>query len=84
MRERGSVHPDREAAAIIVPADPGFDLVVNLPPATHVEITDREIGGRGKVKGLLQGGEKRLVDVVKDSGHLGLLAEAGTVAVIDR
>jgi hypothetical protein len=69
---RQGLHPDEEPATIPFATRPLLDVLVDLPPATKVEVTDAEIRAMGDIERRLKRWQELLVDVVKNSGHGGL------------
>jgi len=72
------LHPDEETAAMTGAAGPPVNFLVDLLPAAEVEVTDAEIRTIGKLKSLLENGEKRLLDVVENARHLVVILPGGT------
>lgn len=46
-----------------------LDESIQFFPAWHVQITDAKVRMIGDLQGLLQGGEKILLNIVENSGH---------------
>jgi len=65
------LHPDEEAAAMTGATGPTLDVGIDLLPAAEVEVPHAEVRSIRKPKGLLEGGEERLFDVVENPRHLG-------------
>lgn len=73
---RQPLHADQEAALVSVTAGPLFDLRVDLPPATEVEVPDAEVAALRKAHGFGEGREEVVLDVVENLRHCGVCSAA--------
>jgi hypothetical protein len=66
---RHTLHPDKQSALAALAARPLVNQRINRLPAAQIEIANAEVRAVGEFKGLPQGGQQLLRDVIEDARH---------------